>query len=303
MTIRHLKIFICVYDHMSITRAAGALHMTQPVVTRSIKELENHYGALFFDRINQRLHATEAGKRFYAHAKQVAAAFDAMEKEVYTSSEHFTLNIGATYSMGSYLLPGVIKELQTHFPHADIHARVMNITSLQHALCENELDFALVEDLVTDPHLRSEVFFKDRLVLVLPNGHPLTQLHMVTASDLQDMPFIAREKGSANRRRLDEMLERNGVSVRIVLESVSTQVIFSALAEGLGISLLPEYLAAPMVRAGQFSICALADEPMVRENYLLWNREKSLTPQMHECMELCHRAALRLREKKTENKA
>ena len=301
MTIRHLKVFICVYDHMSITRAAGVLHMTQPVVTRTIKELESHYDALFFDRINHRLHATDAGKRFYAHARQVVTAFDAMEADTFRSSDHFTLNIGTTYSLGSYLLPRVLKALKARFPLAEIRACVMNISALQHALCDNELDFALVEDLVRDPHLRSEVFFKDRLVLILPKDHPLSKQESIFAADLEDMPFIVREKGSANRRRLDDMLERNRVNVRIVLESVSTQVILSALREGLGVSLLPEYLAAPSVSAGLLESRPLADEPMIRENYILWNRDKSFIPQIHECIELCHRTALCLCEGGAEN--
>ncbi|MBR5289038.1 MAG: LysR family transcriptional regulator [Clostridia bacterium] len=298
MTIRHLKVFICVYDHMSITRAAGALHMTQPVVTRTIKELENHYNMLFFDRINQRLYATEAGKRFYSHAKRVISAFDAMEADTYTSSEHFCLSIGATYSLGNYLLPSIIKDLQEHFPHASIRASVMNISSLQRALSDNELDFAIVEDHINDAHLNSEVFFKDRLVLILPKDHPLSRRESIFVQDLQDLPFLMREKGSANRRRLDDMLSKHSITVRPVLESYSTQVIFAAITKGLGVSLLPEYLAAPWAKAGLVESCPLADQPMVRKNFIIWNKEKNLSPQIHESMRICHQAAMRLRESK-----
>lgn len=106
MTIRHLRIFVAVFDRMNVTRAAEAMHLTQPVVTRTIKELEQHYGIVLFDRINHRLRATDAGRSFYAYAMQVLSAFDAMETGVLAQSDHFTVSIGSTYYLGSYVLPG-----------------------------------------------------------------------------------------------------------------------------------------------------------------------------------------------------
>ena len=296
MTIRHLKAFICVYDQMSITRAANALHMTQPVVTRTIKELESHYGVLFFERINHRLHATEAGKRFYMHAKKAVEAFDALELDTLTSSDRFSLRLGSTYYLGCYLLPLVIQDFNRLFPQADLHARVMNAGNLQKALMENELDFIISEDQIADANLHSEVFFKDRLILLLPKKHPLTVCSTLTVNDLQNQPFLLREPGSNNRRRIDELLTRGGVTVRPVLESYSTQALLASISAGIGLSILPEYLAKPWVDAGLIESRPLLDEPMVRSNYIIWHKEKHLTPQIYDTMKLCHQAAVRLRE-------
>ena len=296
MTIRHLKVFISVYDHMSITHAAADMHMTQPVVTRTIKELESHYGTLLFDRINHRLYATNAGKQLYAHACSVVNAFDIKENDALKNADHFQLRIGSTNYLGSFLLPGIIKDFKAHFPNAGIRAVVANAADLRRALCENELDFAIAEDELVDSRLSNEVFFKDRLVLLLPKDHPFTQKSAVSIRDLQDMPFLMREPGSTCRPRLDEMLAHNGVSVEPVMESCSTQAILYAIRAGVGLSILPEYLARPWVRSGQISSLPIADEPMVRKNFIVWHKEKTLTPQIHESMILCHRAASRLQE-------
>ena len=299
MTIRHIRVFVGVYQRMNITHAASDLHMTQPAVTRTIKELESHYGTTFFERINQRLHATQSGNRYYLHAKKVLDAFDAMESDTRTSAEYFDIRIGSTYYLGSFLLPAITKDFKHHFPHAALRAQIMNISNIQHALHMNKLDFAIVEDQIDDAKLCGEVFLKDRLVLLLPKGHPLNMKENLCVNDLQGMPFLMRESGSNNRRRLEDMLQRNDVCVDPVLESYSTHAILSAIVEGICLSILPEYLAMPWVKAGLIDSRPLVDQPMVRKNYIIWHKEKHLSAKVHETMKLCHRAALRLREKDT----
>ena len=81
MTIKHLRIFVTVYQEGNVTRAASLLHMTQPAVTRSIQELENHYGIRLFERINHKLYRTKRGEDLYARALHILDSFDDLEKE------------------------------------------------------------------------------------------------------------------------------------------------------------------------------------------------------------------------------
>ena len=300
MTIRHIRVFVSVYELMNMTRAATMLHMTQPAVTRMIKEMENHYGVLFFERINHRLYATEAGKRFYVHGKRIINEFDVMESDTRAGAERFNVRIGATYYLGSFLLPEVMNDFKHRFPLAELRAKVMNLNNIQNALCANELDFAIMEDRPDDIRLRSEVFYQDRLVLVMPNTHELSQREHLSVRDIQGQRVLLRESGSNNRRLQEEIFERNAISIDPVFESYSTEAILSAVSQGIGISLVPEYLARTWIHSGLLVSKPLVDEPMARKNYIVWHREKHLTPQIHETMKICHRVVMRLCERKEE---
>ena len=297
MTIRHIRVFVRVYEQMNMTHAATMLHMTQPAVTRMIKEMENHYGVLFFERINHRLYATEAGKRFYEHSKRIINEFDVMESDTRAGAEHFSVRIGATYYLGSFLLPEMMNDFKHHFPLATMRAKVMNLNNIQNALCANELDFAIMEDCPDDIQLRSEVFFQDKLVLVMPNTHELSQRETLSIRDIRGERMLLRECGSNNRRFQEEVFERNSINVDPIFESYSTEAILSAVSQGIGLSMVPEYLARTWIRSGLLVSKPLVDEPMARKNYIVWHREKHLTPQICESMKICHDVVMRLCEK------
>ena len=105
MTIRHMKIFLEVYRLENITQAAKTLHMTQPAVTRTIQEIEQHYGVRLFDRMNRRLFVTEAGRQFYAQALHIVESFDRMEKGLLNGDAFGVLRVGASISLGNFFLP------------------------------------------------------------------------------------------------------------------------------------------------------------------------------------------------------
>lgn len=296
MTIRHLRIFVAVFDRMSITRASEALHLTQPVVTRTIKELEQHYGVALFDRINNRLRATEEGRSFYAHAMQVISAFDAMENGVRDHSEHFTVSVGSTYYLGSFVLPRVIKRFQARFPHAVIRTRVLNGENIQKAVISGELDFAVIEDMVSDSALTSEFFLRDRLALLLPSGHPLTRKEHIYMRDLRDQPFLMREDGSVNRRRQDDTFAKHGFAVTPVMESASTHAIVQCVGDGLGLTLLPEFLIADCTASGRVVHRFVSDEPFLRNHHIVWLKGKHLSAPVAETMLFCREAAQELLE-------
>lgn len=299
MTIRHLKIFIAVYDRLSITHAAEALHMTQPVVTRTIKEIEQHYGVQLFDRMNRRLYVTNAGHHLYTHAKRVVEAFDHMEKEARNADGHFTLSIGSTLYLGSFLLPQILKELKERYPNAGIHARVSNAESLQRALHGNELDFALIEDHVEHPTLNSKPFFQDQLVLILPKDHPLLQKEELYMSDLEHKPFLLQEKGSISRRRVDDTFARHGLMIDPLLESRSTQAIIQSVSARLGLAFLPEHLVKNCIKCGLLVHRTIADESFSRKNYIVWHKDKFLSKPITQAMEICCKAVSELQGLKT----
>ena len=120
MTLRHLRIFITVYQKESITRAADDLHMTQPAVSLAIKELESRYQIRLFDRIGKRIYITEQGKWLYEYALHIVSLFDEMEERVKTWNNKGGLRIGSSITIGNFILPKLVCEFQKQYPEIEV---------------------------------------------------------------------------------------------------------------------------------------------------------------------------------------
>ena len=172
MTIRHMKIFVSVYQAQSITCAAEQLHMTQPAVSRAIQELEHYYGVCLFERIGRRICSTESAARLYDQALHIIETLDSMEKGLRDWYEFGVLRVGATITLGNFLLPELAARFQQRHPHLQLRAVVSNGAQLSQHLLENTIDRALIEGSILLPQLVSEPFSGDHLQLILPPGHP-----------------------------------------------------------------------------------------------------------------------------------
>ena len=105
MTLRHMKIYVAVFHHSNITKAAEELHLAQPSVSLAIKELEEYYGIRLFERMGRRILPTEGGKEFYGYALHIVSLFDEMEKKVRNWDTIGNLRVGASVTIGTQLLP------------------------------------------------------------------------------------------------------------------------------------------------------------------------------------------------------
>ena len=170
MTIRHLEIFVQVYRENSITRAAEKLYMTQPAVSVAIRELEKQYGVALFERLGRRLYVTGAGEALYARAVQMLEEFHGLEQGLERKT---ALRVGSSVTLGNFLLPRVAAEWQMRHPESPLQVTVANGGRLQQMLRDNLLDVAVIEGAVNGAELETRAFRQDRLVLVLPQEHPL----------------------------------------------------------------------------------------------------------------------------------
>ena len=289
MKIRLMKIFIQVYQTQNITRAAELLHMTQPAVTRAIQEIEHYYGVCLFERINRGLYATESARQLYAQAVHIVESVDIMEKGLRNWDEFGILRVGASITLGSFLLPKLVAEFSKEHPHLKVKVRISNGRSLHELLCDNQLDIAFIEGGVVDSQLCFETFAGDRLVLIMPPDHPLKDADEIRLTDLKDCNFLLREPGSAGRTFLDHVFAVHGMTVEPAWESVSTQAIIKAVNAGIGISFLPDKLVRGAIDSGLVATHEISDEQFIRNNYIVWHQNKHLTPSAKAIIEMCHR--------------
>lgn len=280
MTIRHLEIFVQVYREKSITRAAEKLYMTQPAVSVAIRELEKQYDVALFERLGRRLYVTGAGEALYARAVQMLEEFHGLEQGLERKT---ALRVGSSVTLGNFLLPRVAAEWQIRHPESPLQVTVANGGRLQQMLRDNLLDVAVIEGAVNGAELETRPFRQDRLVLVLPQEHPLAVLEHITLAQVLEYPLLVREEGSAGRRCLEQVLARWGLQADRRWESIDTQALLQAVAQGLGVAFLPRELAEGVPGT---VIRTLADEDFCRENVLVWHQHKRLSAELLELMEL-----------------
>lgn len=291
MTIRNMRIFLEVYRTQNITKAAAALHMTQPAVTRAVQEMESYYGVRLFDRINRRLYVTEAGHHLYSQALHVVDVFDGMEQSLRNWDAMGVLRIGSSITLGNFLLPDLILQFgQTH-PGLKVQVTISNGASLKSALLNNELDLALLECGADHANLVSLPLMTDQMVLILPHNHPLADKEQVLVADLVHCDLLLRERDSAARSFLDSVFAVHGLTLHPLWESASTQALVKAVSKGIGVSLLPRMLVKHDIDSGAVVTRPIANEALERKNEIAWHKNKYLTSAAKDFIDLCQSMA------------
>lgn len=274
MTLKHMRIFLSVYSLNSITQAAHQLHITQPAVSRSIKEIEEHYQIKLFERLSHHLYVTKQGQQFYQYATQIISLYDEMEQSL-TNQNSQSLRIGTSITIGNLLLPKLVSSMKKQFPSNEITSRIMNSSAVQKALVNNELDIGLIEGPLLFSELVATPFMVDELVLILPNNHALLKQD-VYLKDLENYPLLLREKGSASRDILDSAMRLINTEVKPIWESNSNQALIEAVHNGLGISLLPKLLVREAIETRYVATTNIINSSFSREFSLVYHRNKYL---------------------------
>lgn len=291
MTLRHMKIFVAVCRTGSITAAGKQLFLSQPSVSLAISELEQNYGVKLFDRISRRLHITEAGTQLLQYAEHIVQLFDEMEQGIKDWDSVGRLRVGASITVGSCYLPGVVQLLTQRYPELKISVTVDNSDAVEKAVTENALDAAVIEGAVHNPYLLQKPLLDDSLTFLCPPNHPLAGQRDVPVSLLQKEAFLLREKGSASRERFDELALANGLQVTPAWQSVSNHAILRAVQAGLGISILPYLLAEEYVRRGEIALFTVQGISLQRKLTAIWHKNKYLTQSARDFLALWSTAA------------
>lgn len=287
MTIRHLKIFIAVCKYGSITEAADKLYLAQPTVSLSIRELEEHYHVNLFDRISRKLYLTELGKQFLTYATHIVSLFDEMEEGIKTWDSAGTLRIGASITIGTYLLPEYVTSYYQRCPQVKVNVIIENSEAIEKRILENDIDFALIEGTIHNPNIINEQFMQDKMVLICGNHHELLKSKSIRIEQLKNYDFILREKGSGTRELFDSTMLIYDISIDPIWESISTQAIISAVAAGLGLSVLPYRLVKSDLDNNSIQKLEIEGIHFIRQFYIIYHKNKFLTKSATNFIDLC----------------
>jgi DNA-binding transcriptional LysR family regulator len=256
MADRRLQVFHAVAKHLSFTKAAEALFMTQPAVTFQIKQLEEQFNARLFDRSQGRIALTPAGALALEYAERIVGLSGELDKRMKELSGHAAgpLLIGASMTIGEYVLPQLIGKFKARYPAVVPTLFVGNSEAVQERVAERTLDLGFIEG---DSHLsslQSEVCCEDELQVVCAPSHPLAKEQFALPATLTQHPYTSREPGSGTREVIDRYLQQAGVSpesMNRVVELGSPEALKGLVATGMGFAIMSRVIVAKELQLEQ----------------------------------------------------
>lgn len=292
MNIRQLEIFLVVCETMSITEAAKQLYLSQPAISKTIRELEADIGVLFFDRINGKLYLNEEGKIFRIKADQLMKDFKSLESFKKYSDKEVPLRIGTSLTIAMNSLPYAVNQFKTKYPKPPLKIYSENVQQIQRRLLNGEIDIAFTEGFESNQGFDVELLSKYSLFLVCSTQNEFAANEKINRDDLLKLPFLLREKGSTLRNCFDELTHKLNVDISPVLESVNTEVLIRAAKSGIGITVLPEPLAIGYLNEKIFKCLHIENYNMSTTNYALTLKGKIRNKRHYDIIECFKKAEM-----------
>lgn len=277
-----IRVFLTVAEKKNFSHAAKALSLTQPAVSFQIQTLEQYYGTILFDRVNRNITLTAAGELLKEYALHMNKLQSELEREMQklTGKVKGELQIGASTTIGEYILPRLIGSFKKKYPEVMVSLEINNTLEIAKSVLENSLDIALVEGPVTNSNLIVEDFLDDELVLIVPPTHPWANREEISIEELKEYPFISREKGSGTRSVTEKAFKKIDfplTNLKINMELGSTTAIKAAVINGLGVAIVSKYAVAEDVRLGKLVVVPIKEIKFKRKFIIIYREGKFQT--------------------------
>jgi len=274
-----LKVFCTVAETKSFSKASEIIRLTQPAVSLQIQALEEIYGTKLFNRSGCVITLTKAGEMLYKYAKEINALYLNAEKEIgeFTGLVKGIVTVGASSTIGNYVLPAVISDFRKKYPKVKVHLLIGNTKNVVEFLNAGSIDVALVEGEVNKQKLVVEKLIPDEMVLIMSPHHPWAKKANVSILEISKEPFILREEGSGTRQMIEKYLAKHGISpqnIKIAFIMGSTESIKGAVEEGLGVSIVSRWAAKKESRYGSLKTTTFKEDKFVRDFSLLYRKAR-----------------------------
>lgn len=248
MDIRHLQYFVEVAKHKSFTKAAQALYVTQPTISKMVRNLEEEMGIVLFERIGKQVALTDAGAVLLPEAQAMVASFGQMTSHMddLTGLRKGRIRIGLPPMVGSSFFPGVLGQFRSRYPGIALQLFEYGAKKVEAAVESGELDIGVILLPTHEDIFDYYPIAKQRLMLVVHAGHPLAAKPEAALHELKDEPFLLFREDFALHDRIIAECQRAGYEPNVLYKSSQWDFIGEMAAAGLGIALLPELICAEL---------------------------------------------------------
>lgn len=243
MELRHLRYFIAVAEELHFGRAARQLFISQPPLSKQIKQLEDEVGAALLSRSRRHVELTEAGKLFLVQAKDIVAKAEAATEVARRTGrgERGGLIVGYIAYAGMTVLTKTLAVFRRRWPAVDVDLRRLYCPEQAAALRERRIDLSFLCPPVAPGGIEVEVILREPILAALPLSHPLARHKSVRLADLANEPFIfnRRDCDFGYRAQVAEICRKAGFELHVAKEAHEEGALYPMIASGFGISLLP----------------------------------------------------------------
>jgi DNA-binding transcriptional LysR family regulator len=275
MTLRQLRIFETVANHMSFSRAAQELHLSQPAVSMQIKQLEESVCLPLFEKLGKKIFLTEAGQELLRYARGIRQQVEEAEltMEELKGLQRGTLHLTMA-STANYFAPQLIAAFLRQHPGIKIKLDVTNRTGLLKALDENRTDMAIMGRPPQDYDVIGTPFMDNPLVIIAPPAHPLAKRKRIALSELAEEPFIVREQDSGTRIAADRFFAEHGIQMIAGMEMSRSEAIKQAVMAELGLGIVSLHTIEMELALKRLVVLKVEDFPILRHWHIVYRNGK-----------------------------
>lgn len=274
-----LKVFHSVAVHLNFTKAAEELYISQPAVTKNIKELETELDAKLFDRLSNKVALTEAGRIVFDYAEHVLELDKKLTFDLSTLKQKYAgqLKLGASTAIGQYILPSILAKF--HERHTDIALVLLNDNTekIERALLRNEIDLGIVEGSSKNNQIKYIPFIKDEIVAIAHTSQPLSKKDEISLSELKLLPLVLREAGSGSLEVISKKLKEQDIRLQdlnILMHLGSTESIKTYLANSNCLGLISINAVSKEIANGEFKVIDIKNFEIERMFYFIHTHGK-----------------------------
>lgn len=280
MNLHHLKVFLAVAQAGSVSRGAETLHISQPAVTREIRDLEASLGLALFDRHPRGVTPTEGGQRLLQFAERIFALEQAAERDLrdLAGLGHGELILGASATLGAYWLPPLLNRFRERHPGVFVSLQMSNTREVLQQLDDALISLGFVEGPFPADDYAHHLLARDQLLPVAGPAHPLAGRQNLRLAELQAHELYLREPGSGARASIEQAYRARGLEARAVMIGGGTEPLKRLIAGGRGIAWLSQLVVEDELADGRLVQLDVRDLQIERELHVLWRLGSRLNP-------------------------
>ncbi|MFZ1136642.1 MAG: LysR family transcriptional regulator [Candidatus Korobacteraceae bacterium] len=274
-----LRIFQAVAQSRSFTRAANLVHLTQPGISKHIRQMEEYFGVPLFDRSGRKVTLTESGQVLFDATQEIMATIDAAERRIddLKGLRGGKLRLGTSFPIGVYLLPAVLARFRKRYPAVEVTLDIALSDTIGPKLVANEIDLGLVTYEPRDARLVSRTFMTDELVVIVGRKQRWAAKTRIKPQELTSETFIVAARGAGTRTVVEERLRSLGIVLPNILEFGNLEGVKHAVEAGLGVSIQARSVVKREVAAGSLRAIKLAGMDAKIEFLYVWRKNAHLS--------------------------
>jgi DNA-binding transcriptional LysR family regulator len=279
VTLRQLRVFKTVAEHLNYTQAARTLHLSQPAVSMQVKQLEESVGLPLFEQTGKKIQLTEAGREVFQYSRSIFQTFEEMEEVLAAlkglDTGHLDIAVASTVN---YFAPRLLAAFSRQFPGIDLRLDVTNRQRLMALLRNNETDLVMMGRPPDDIDLEFEPFMENPLVVIAPPGHPLQNERHIPAQRLSEEVFIMREAGSGTRLAMERYFAEQSIKISTGMQMTRNEAIKQAVRAGMGLGMVSTHTIELEIETRRLVVLDIEGFPLQRHWYLVYRKNKRLSP-------------------------